>query len=79
MSKAKFRDHVRRKGDVAMKNEVLWKILCHNICCVIQSMYELGIESTFYAESSIAEKVHKIYALLCRASAGRGNLRAPAS
>src|SRR4029079_12685282 len=30
--------------DVAMINEVLCKILCHNICCLIQSMFELGIE-----------------------------------
>ena len=32
MVKAKFRDHVRSKTDVAMKNEVLCKFLCHNIC-----------------------------------------------
>jgi transposase len=48
MIKAKFRDHVRSRTDVAMKNEVLAKILCHNICCVIQAMYELGIEPTFW-------------------------------
>jgi transposase len=48
MIKAKFRDHVRSKTDVAMMNEVLGKILCHDICCVIQSMYELGIEPTFW-------------------------------
>jgi transposase len=48
MIKAKFRDHVRSKGDVAMKNEVLCKIVCHNICCVIQEMYELGIEPVFW-------------------------------
>jgi hypothetical protein len=48
MIKAKFRDYVRSKTDVAMTNEVLCKILCHNICCVIQSMYELGIEPTFW-------------------------------
>jgi transposase len=48
MIKAKFRDHVRSKTDVAMTNEVLAKILCHNICCVIQSMYELGIEPAFW-------------------------------
>jgi transposase len=52
MIKAKFRDHVRSKTDVAMINEVLCKILCHNICCVIQSMYELGIEPTFWNISS---------------------------
>ena len=31
MVKAKFRDHVRSKTDMAMKNEVLCKFLCHNI------------------------------------------------
>ncbi len=35
MIKAKFRDHVRSKTDVAMVNEVLCKIICHNICCLI--------------------------------------------
>jgi transposase len=44
MIKAKLRDHVRSKTDTAMANEVLCKILCHNICCLIQAMYELGIE-----------------------------------
>ena len=51
MVKAKFRDHVRSKTDVAMKNEVLCKFLCHNICCVIQSQCELGIEAIFWATS----------------------------
>lgn len=50
MVKAKFRDHVRSKTDVAMKNEVLCKFLCHNICCVIQSQFELGIEPTFWGQ-----------------------------
>ena len=48
MIKAKFRDHVRGKTDTAMTNEVPCKILCHNICCLIQSMYELGIEPSFW-------------------------------
>ena len=52
MIKAKFRDHVRSKTDVAMVNEVLCKILCHNICVVIQSQCELGIEATFWPEDS---------------------------
>jgi hypothetical protein len=43
MVKAKFRDHVRSKGADAMVNEVLCKIICHNICCLIQESYELGI------------------------------------
>jgi transposase len=48
MVKAKFRDHVRSKTDVAMKNEVLCKLLCHNICVVHQSHVELGIEPVFW-------------------------------
>lgn len=48
MIKAKFRDHVRSKTDVAMVNEVLCKIICHNICCLIQESQELGIEATFW-------------------------------
>ncbi len=48
MIKAKFRDHVRSKTDVAMVNEVLCKIICHNICCLIQESYELGIDTAFW-------------------------------
>jgi hypothetical protein len=31
----------------AQVNEVPYKILCHNVACLIQSTYELGIEPTF--------------------------------
>jgi transposase len=48
MLKAKFRDHVRSRSDVAMKNEVLCKFLCHNVVVVHQSIIELGIEGTFW-------------------------------
>jgi transposase len=44
MIKAKFSDAVSSKTDVAMKNEVLCKILCHNICCLISAVYELGLQ-----------------------------------
>ena len=56
MIKAKFRDHVRSKTDVAMKNEVLCKIICHNICCLIQESHELGIDTAFWAETSPAQE-----------------------
>jgi transposase len=42
--KAKFGDAVRSKGPIAQVNEVLCKVLGHNLCCLIQSMYELGIQ-----------------------------------
>jgi hypothetical protein len=60
MIKAKFRDHVRSKTDVAMQNEVLCKILCHNICCLIQSMYELGIEPTFWQKPAANDSLRNI-------------------
>jgi transposase len=55
MIKAKFRDHVRSKSDTAMLNEVLCKVLCHNICVVIQSQCELGIEARFWENKPCAE------------------------
>ncbi len=52
MVKAKFRDNVRSTTDTAMKNEVLCKFLCHNICCVIQSQLELGIAPEFWQDAA---------------------------
>jgi transposase len=52
MIKAKFRDHVRSKTDVAMVNEVLCKIICHNICCLIQESHELGISAVFWGDNT---------------------------
>lgn len=54
MIKAKFGDSLRSKSDVAMANEALCKVLSHNLCCVIQSMYELGINPVFWGEEEIA-------------------------
>jgi transposase len=45
MIKAKFRDPMRSKTDVAMQNSV------HNICCVVQARYELQIEPAFWRPS----------------------------
>jgi hypothetical protein len=45
---AQVRDHVRYKTDVGMINEVLAKFFCHNICCLIHALFELGIESRFW-------------------------------
>jgi len=48
MIKAKFGASVRAKTPTAQVNEVLCKVLCHNICVLIQSIYELGLEPTFW-------------------------------
>src|SRR5262249_28521663 len=46
MVKGLFRDHVRSRTVAGMANEGLWKILCHNPCCLIHSIFELGIQAT---------------------------------
>lgn len=57
MIKAKFGEELRSKTKTAQMNEALCKILCHNLCCLIQSIYEFGVEPTFRAKSHSARKV----------------------
>jgi hypothetical protein len=52
MIKAKFGDSVRSKTDTAMKNEVLAKIVAHNICCLISAIHELGLDLVFWGGRS---------------------------
>ena len=62
MIKAKFGERVRAKTDTAQINEVLMKVLCHNICVLIRAMYALGItpvfdQGTFASETALDAKV----------------------
>lgn len=50
MVKAKFGGYVRSKTEIAMKNECLCKIICHNLCVLGHEMRELGIEVDFSAQ-----------------------------
>lgn len=50
--KRKFGDALRSRNDVAMVNEALAKFLCHNLCVVIQSQCELGIDAEFWPEEN---------------------------
>jgi transposase len=52
MIKAKFGDRLRSKTTTAQVNEALCKVLAHNLCVLIQSIYELGIEPTFWEEAA---------------------------
>ncbi|HEX7771109.1 MAG TPA: transposase [Pyrinomonadaceae bacterium] len=54
MIKAKFGERLRSKTETAQVNEALCKVLCHNLCVVIQSMYELGIAPEFMSEAEAA-------------------------
>jgi transposase len=50
MIKRKFGERLKCKTEKAQINELLCKVLCHNLCCVVQSIYELGIETDFYRD-----------------------------
>lgn len=52
MIKRKFGDSVKAKNEQAMKSEVLAKFVCHNLCCLIQSMEEFGIDPNFGCTNS---------------------------
>jgi transposase len=64
MVKAKFRDHVRSKAPAAMVNEVLCKFLCHNICVLIQSQCELGIEPIFWQNEAMESRAADVLPLV---------------
>ncbi len=55
MVKARFGERLRSRTHTAQVNEVLCKVLCHNLCVLVQSMYELGVEVTFSSETPFDE------------------------
>lgn len=54
MVKGKFGAALKSKNEVAQVNELYCKFLSHNICVLIASIYELGIEPEFWAAESEA-------------------------
>jgi transposase len=54
MIKAKFGSRVRAKTPIAQVNEVLAKVLCHNLCCLVSAFFELGIDAKFWNIESVA-------------------------
>jgi hypothetical protein len=49
MIKGNFGSALRSKSDTGQINEALCKVLCNNICVLIQAMHEPGVEPTFYS------------------------------
>ena len=52
MIKTKFRADIKSKKQTAQFNELLIKVLCHNICVVIQEINELGVRAEFSLEQT---------------------------
>lgn len=47
MLKMKFGKHLRSREEIGQTNEILAKCLAHNICVLIQEMFEIGINVDF--------------------------------
>jgi len=47
MIKMKFGAHLKTKNNISQTNEILSKCLAHNICVLIQEMFEIGIKIDF--------------------------------
>lgn len=56
MIKGKFGDSVRSKSDTGQINETLCKVLCHNICVLIQATHGLGIDPTFGSKPTLGSE-----------------------
>ena len=57
MIKGKFGDSVRSKSPTGQTNEILLKVLCHNICVLIQSMHQLGVTPNLEPKVPVESKV----------------------
>ena len=55
-----FGDFIRSRTPVSQTNELLLKVLAHNIRCLIHSMYELGIKPSFCATPVPAQKLGQL-------------------
>lgn len=53
MIKTKFRADIKSKLKTAQINELLIKVLAHNICVVIQEINELGVRGEFVVEEKV--------------------------
>lgn len=54
--KSKFGGQLRSKSLHGQVNEALCKVLCHNLCVLIHSMYELAINPTSWAEAKLTPR-----------------------
>lgn len=64
-TKRKFGDSVRSRTDVAMVNEVLCTVLCHNLCCLLHEQAERGIEPVFWSQESADDVLRNGALVLC--------------
>lgn len=57
MIKRKFGSNLMTKKYTANVNEILCKIICHNLCCLISAYYELNIKEALWTEAYENQKI----------------------
>jgi transposase len=57
MIKGKFSSALRSKSDAGQMNEVLCKVLCHNICVLVQATHALGVDPTFGSKRTFGSEL----------------------
>jgi transposase len=67
MIKSKFGQRLRSRTLTAQVNEALCKVLCHNLCVVIQAVHELGIETNFWGKRN-SYRIMRLETLFMRQS-----------
>jgi hypothetical protein len=50
MIKRKFGEALKCKSYEGQVNEVLCKVICHNLCCLISAIHELGLEMPMFGQ-----------------------------
>jgi transposase len=54
MIKRKFGDSLRSKSTTGQVNEVLCKVIAHNLCCLIAAIHEIGLEAPVFRPVAVS-------------------------
>lgn len=52
MLKRNFGDSIRSKVDTAQENDLLCKVIAHNICCIVTAIHERGLTPKFMPDTT---------------------------
>jgi hypothetical protein len=58
MIKARFGERLRSKTRTAQVNELLLKVLCNNLCMIVQCVFKMGIEPVFWPDDFSGESTN---------------------
>jgi hypothetical protein len=69
MVKMRLGEFLKCKTFDSQRSELMMKFICHNICCLVQEMFERGVKIDFkqcsveYKNYKVAKKLGDIYNL----------------